>query len=169
MAGDLYLRTPLENRIYKDGSRAKDLGVVITTNPFTFPIQDWFIWNDGWNKIPADKPSFLSTWNFLTSITNADPGLGNLKHNAVTFATTTALYESFTNGLGGNTTEKLFNVKSGDVIKLYNAADATNFVIFTVNASVTQLVFATIGVTYGSSAGALFVNNTSIVMQVNPT
>jgi len=168
MAGDLYLRNPLENRIYKDGSRAKDLGAAITTNPFTFPILDWFIWNDGWNKVPADNSSRIRNWNFLTSITNADPGLGNLKLNAATFATATIIYESFTDGSGSNITERLFTAKAGDTIKLYNAADSTNFAIYTL-VSVAQLVYATVTVTYNSSGGALFANNSPIIMQINPT
>jgi len=166
MAGDLYKRHPRENLEYKDGSRAKDLGAAITTNPFPSLSEDWFSWNDGWNKIANDNNSIITNWNFLTSTTNADPGLGNLKFNTAAFATATIIYASFTNASGSITSPGLINLKAGDVIKLYNAADATNFAIYTVSI-VTILTFATLTVTYGSSAGSLFTNNAPIIMQLN--
>jgi len=165
MAGDIYKNHPRENLEYCDGSRAKELGAAITTNPFTSLSEDWFSWNDGWNKVGQDKDSLVSKWNFLTAITSTDPGLGNLKLNAVTFATSTIIYASFTNAEGSTVLPAMNGIKAGDVIKFYNASDATNFVIFTV-VNVTILVFATITVTYGSSAGSLFSNNGPILMQL---
>ena len=72
--GRIYKNYPELNLSYNDGSRAKDLGQAITTNPFPISVPSFWAWIDGYNKTVIEVTPKRLPYTFNTGITNVDPG-----------------------------------------------------------------------------------------------
>jgi hypothetical protein len=165
----LYMRDPDLNSAYKDGSRAKDRGAAITTNPFTLN-QDlnnsFFAWRDGWNKIAVERaqPRFFGQFNNSTSAAT-DPTAGHMAINNAAYASATAMRFGLLTLTGVSVEQRLRDLPVGTIITAYDAANVANFCTYTTNAAMVVTTFGTVNVTYGSSSGTVFANNDSIVLE----
>jgi hypothetical protein len=161
----LYKREPSLNAVYKDGSRAKDLGAALSTNPFPISTEAYWAWVDGWNKTAIEFTPKRSTMNFNTGTTTIDPGTGQVALNTAAFATATNIKLNFTTIEGSNILQLIDSFVAGEKITLYNKADPTNFAVYTVQ-SQTVTTYATLAVTYVSSAGSFFTAAQPLVVQI---
>lgn len=161
----LYKRDADLNRHYKDGSRAKDLGAAISTNPFTVSSEQYFVWQDGWNKIAIELTPGRVNMLFNTAVTATDPGYGQIGFNNAAMASVTSIRVNLTAYRGSDLQEPLTSLKAGDVLKIMDEANPTgNYGTFTV-VSRTITTYGTVAVTYSTSAGSMFIANQPIVVQ----
>ena len=165
----LYNRDPDLTSAYKDGSRAKDLGAAITTNPYPF-IQDlnnsFFAWRDGWNKIAVERVQqrFFEQFNNSTSAV-ADPTAGHMAINNAAYASATAMRFGLLTLNGVTVEQRLRDLPIGTIITAYDAASIANFCTYTTSAAMVVTTFGSVAVTYGSSSGTVFANNASICIE----
>lgn len=163
---ELYKRSPVLNRVYKDGSRQKDLGAAASTNPYPVSAQDWNAWNDGWNKLPVDQVPKRGTMNFVVATTSTEPGLAGLGLNTAAFATVTNVRLNFTTSEGSNIMALINSFVAGERILISNKADPlNNWASYTIQ-SQTVTTFATLSVTYVGSAGSLFTTGMPLTVAI---
>ena len=163
--GRIYKNYPELNLSYKDGSRAKDFGQAITTNPFTISVPSFWAWIDGYNKTAIEVTPKRLPYTFNTGLTNVDPGLGAIGFQAAAFATVNSMRMNITAANGEATSDLIGTFAVGENIIVYNAADITNYVQFT-GVSQNIILYATVALNYVASAGAFFSNGMPVIVQV---
>jgi hypothetical protein len=161
----LYNRNVQLNETYKDGSRAKDLGAAITTNPYPWPSTSHYAWTDGWNKIAIESTPVRLPFVFNTLTTASDPGYGGLGFNNAALASVTTIRFNFNANNGSDIKQYLNDLPAGTNIVITNAADITNTASY-VSVSQTITTWGTVAVTYGSSAGSLFLSGASLIAKI---
>jgi len=163
----LYRRNPGLNGCYKDGQYAKDRGAAITTNPhsITTDFESHFAWIDGWNKsaIESTPQRFLAT--FSTTTTATAPATGGIAFNNAVLASVTIVKLALLQLTGVTLNPTMADLPVGTSIRIINPADETNFAVY-VTVSQVITTYEAITVTFGSSAGALFVDASSVVVAI---
>ena len=163
----LYQRNPSLHGAYKDGSYAADKSAAITTNPhsMTSEMLSHFAWVDGWNKVSIDKTPSRQYGIFSTITSSTAPAVGGIAFNNAVLASVTNVKTSLQKLNGSIYTSELIAIPVGTTIRLINALDETNYAEY-LTISQTITTFCTCVVSYVGSAGALFTDASSVIVQI---
>lgn len=109
-------------------------------------------------SVPSGGGSVFFSWKFSTTISEADPGVGNFRFNNATPASVTRIYiDSITDG-GINLDNFFSEIKVGEEIAIQQADDPSKLVLAEVTAIIDNTGWWRIDVTVDTS-GTLFTNN----------
>lgn len=102
--------------------------------------------------------SIQSVWRYSDTTTEADPGNGRFRTDNNTVGSVTEVFISHQSDIGGDLTNIIGLLTPGDTLYLQNSNDATQFLVFTITANVSNGTWSSIAGTVADS-NSDFTNN----------